>query len=608
MNAIVRLSFALALAVCAAAAPALAVADPIPEGPDAGKLAVYSGSPATANPVTATQPPRHPFMAPNGQSNLHDDAYQTDTYAWLGPLGRDMVKLDTFQTIGECASITFDSAGRLVTVCVSLNGPTLALFDPQTLDRLATFSLPPRQATGGGVNVFTSFAGGGYFYLDQHDRAVIPTTSHHIFVVAETPGPGFVRQGDYDLSAAIPSDDSIISALPDWSGRIWFASSNGVVGTVDQASGTIRKLDTGEPIGNSFAVDETGGVFIVTDAAMYRFDAAADGTPKMSWREGYANIGVAKPGQTEKGSGTTPTLMGRDYVSITDNANQMDVVVFKRARNVAGSRRVCTQPVFAAGASDTDQSLIGTDRSMVVENNFGYANVAATQNGGTTSPGLARVDINASGAGCHVVWNSSERAPSVVPKLSLGSGLVYTYTKDPQPDNSDAWYLTALDFGTGKTIYKRLGGEGLGHNNNYAPIIIGKTGNLYVGVLGGLVMIRDRVPPTAGSNHGGTSAGGSTSSLRLSLTLRYRSGRSRNGRRCAAGNVTATLGGSDRGRVRYVDFSLGRTRLGRDRSTPFRTRVRRSALRAGDIYRVRARAKLRGDGTATRTRAFRACL
>ena len=52
--------------------------------------------------------------------------------------------------------------------------------------------------------------------------------------------------------------------------------------------------------------------------------------------------------------------MGRDYVSITDNADPMDVVVLKRARRVKGSRTVCTQPVFAKGASATDNSLIGT--------------------------------------------------------------------------------------------------------------------------------------------------------------------------------------------------------------------------------------------------------
>ena len=106
-------------------------------------------------------------------------------------------------------------------------------------------------------------------------------------------------------------------------------------------------------------------------------------------------------------------------MSITDNADPMDVVVYKRARTVSGSRLVCTQPVFTKGASDTDQSLIGTDTSMVVENNYGYSGPSATQNGGTTAPGLARVDIDADGNGCHTVWTSQERAPSVVPKLSL---------------------------------------------------------------------------------------------------------------------------------------------------------------------------------------------
>jgi outer membrane protein assembly factor BamB len=105
--------------------------------------------------------------------------------------------------------------------------------------------------------------------------------------------------------------------------------------------------------------------------------------------------------------------------------------------------------------------------------------------------GVERVDINPDGRGCTKVWHSDERAPSVVPKLSRGNGLVYVYTKDPQPDGSDTWYLTAIDFGTGQTIYKRLAGEGLGYNNHYAPITIAQDGTVYVGVLGGLVRIAD---------------------------------------------------------------------------------------------------------------------
>jgi hypothetical protein len=77
----------------------------------------------------------------------------------------------------------------------------------------------------------------------------------------------------------------------------------------------------------------------------------------------------------------------------------------------------------------------------------------------------------------------------VVPKLSLAAGVVYTYTKGT--DSSDPWFLTTLDFRTGKTIYKALAGSGIGYNNNYAPVTLGPDGTAYVGTLGGLVALRD---------------------------------------------------------------------------------------------------------------------
>jgi hypothetical protein len=365
------------------------------------------------------------------------------------------------------------------------------MLDPRTLQVLAAMDLPPRNPS---ANPFQDFSSGGYFYLDAGDRAVISAANRHILVVGETGGasnPGFTLERDYDVTGAVPDGDTLISALPDWTGLIWFASRQGVVGTVDPSTGAVQSLDTGEAIGNSFAVDATGGVFIVTDAAMYRFDRGADGAPQVTWRATYPNIGVAKPGQTEKGSGTTPTLIGDNYVTITDNADPMDVLVYKRGANVSGRRLVCSQPVFSAGASDTDQSLIATGRSIIVENNYGYTGPAATMNGGVTAPGIERIDLSNGGTGCHAVWLSDERAPSVVPKVSLHAGLVYTYSKPPRADDTDAWYLTALDFRTGKTAWSRLAGTGFGYNNNYAPVTIGPDGTAYVGVLGGLVRFED---------------------------------------------------------------------------------------------------------------------
>jgi hypothetical protein len=465
---------------------------PIPEGPERDDFPTFIGSPATPNPVSAPEPPRHPFMAPNGRSNIHNDAYMTDTYKVSGPLGHNMVRRSTYQQ-AECASLTFDRLNRIVAICVGLEGPRLAMFRARSLDLLATFPLPPRSPGGG--DPFTDFSGGGYFYLDNQDRAVIPTNNRHVWIVGETTssaGPGFALERDYDLSSTVPSGDKLFSVLPDWSGLIWFVSQGGIVGTIKPDDGRIKALPTNEEITNSFAVDETGGVYIVTDVALYRFDARPNGTPQMTWRRVYRNSGIKKPGQVDAGSGTTPTLMGSRYVAITDNADPMNIVVYRRAKQVAGSRLVCVQPVFQKGAGATDNSLIGTDRSMIVENNYGYSGPTATTDGRTTSPGLERVDIKEDLSGCRTVWRSSERAPSVVPKLSLANGLVYTYTKPEDPNGTDAWYFTAISFHKGTTVYKKLAGTGLGFNNHYAPVSIGPDGTAYVGALGGLVLLRDR--------------------------------------------------------------------------------------------------------------------
>ncbi len=492
---VTRLVLACLLAAgLAGAVPVAASAASIPSVPSAPGPA-FTGFPATSRPVYYAAPPVDPFMAPDGLSNIHDDAYMSNTYEGPGPLGDGISVTSTFLA-ADCASVTFDAQGRIVSVCVSPTGPTLEMLDPRTLATLATYALPGRNLLSTKtLNLFQDFGGGGYFYLDNLDQAVIPTTSRHIEIVGETGTggrPGFSLVHDYDVSGAVPSDDEITSVLPDWHGLLWFESFDGIVGTVNPATGAVHAVDTHEETENSFAV-AAHGVYIVTIKALYRWRANAAGEPVMAWRSAYANSGIHKPGQVDAGSGTTPLLMGKGYVAITDNADPMDIVVLKRAVRVKGSRVVCVTPVFTQGASDTENSLIGTARSMIVENNYGYSGPTATEEGATTAAGLERVDVNADGRGCHVVWRSSEIAPTVVPKLSLSNGLVYTYTKPANPD--DPWYLTTLSFSTGATVWSERAGDGLGYNNNYAPVTLGPDGTAYVGTLGGLVEFRDATPP-----------------------------------------------------------------------------------------------------------------
>jgi hypothetical protein len=191
------------------------------------------------------------------------------------------------------------------------------------------------------------------------------------------------------------------------------------------------------------------------------------------------------------------------FVNITDNADPMDVVVYRTAAHptalvrrhgrrvrVGARRLVCRVPVFARGASDTENSIIAAGRAMIVENNFGYTGPAAVMGGRRTVPGFARVDLKRSGTGCRLVWtNRVLAAPTVVPKLSLANGLIYTYTKPMGV--TDPWYWTAIDFRTGRMVFEQLAGQGAGANNNYAGIAVSRAGTAYVGVLSGIELMRD---------------------------------------------------------------------------------------------------------------------
>ncbi|MFD3539866.1 hypothetical protein ACFWUQ_10240 [Streptomyces sp. NPDC058662] len=493
-------------------------AEEIPKAPGHRLVSHYDGSPAAPAPLPGEAPPQHPFLAPNGRSGMHSDAAGSATSPWSGPLGRNpqVTSARIAALGGECATATFDSAGRLVTVCGTFSGFKVKLLEPRTLATLAEYQLPQRSSTVEAVTsldfskILKDTSGGAYFYLDHQDRAVLADSRRHILRLSHTRhadgGPRFEVEDDWDLTGHVPHDcatwtdvrpsgtcDPVTSVMPDWDGRIWWVTRHGRVGTVDPATSLIRSVRLpGEEIQNSFSVARDG-VSIVTDHALYSFRAAADGTPEVQWRETYDRGTAAKPGSVNQGSGTTPDLFGDGYVAITDNADdRMNVLVYRRGTDVeAGRRLVCAVPVFGAGASTTDNSLITWGNSIVVENNYGYEDPTTVLFGRSVVGGAARIDVRADGSGCDRVWQSDVRAPSVVPKLSTANGLLYFYEKDPNPWGIDAWYLTAVDFRTGERRWRRLTGTGPLYDNNWAPITLGPDGTAYIGVFNGIVAVRD---------------------------------------------------------------------------------------------------------------------
>ena len=239
---------------------------------------------------------QNPFMAPNNVSEIHLNAYQTDTFSTLGPASAPS------QTVQErliwppsqiAGTIAVNSSGQILTIRVgpsptssgtSSGDETLLLIDPVTLKVLAEAILPNRPSDNGTV----SFTGGGYFYLNNLDQVVCVTANQQIRIYS-VQNDQFALDQTYDLSAAINNSSDILnSVLPDSSGNLWFITEQGDVGYVNPTTGSINITNIRDVPGanpsetdtKSFATDGQGGVYVVSDYALYRFQVGSNGAPQ----------------------------------------------------------------------------------------------------------------------------------------------------------------------------------------------------------------------------------------------------------------------------------------------------------------------------------------
>lgn len=464
----------------------------------------------------------HPFMAAPGRAAMHGDAASSDVHAFASPLGNDpQVRTRRGSPFfgGLCATVTFDREGNLVALCSSGVKLALLLLAPRSLEHLASYPLPGRPSTFAALvhrdieKIMSDTSGGAYFYLDNEDRVVLADSQQRIQRIGHRKNAGgnweFYQDAVWDLSQQVPHDcfnwnnwfpagecDPMTAVMPDHGGLIWWVTRKGRIGTLNTDNGIVRVMQLQkEEIQNGFSVADDG-VYIVSDHAMYGLQARPDGMPSILWHETYDRGSSRKIGSINQGSGTTPTLVGGDFVSITDNADgRINLLVYKRRASVMGKRLVCKLPLFEHNASATDNSAIGFNRTLMVENNAGYRNAFDQSDWSAPKGGITRIDIREDASGCDVMWQSDERSPSTVAKMSSQTGLAYYYTFDQQLDKQGEqqiqWYLTAIDVNSGETRFKIATGTGRNFDNNWAPITLGPDGTAYVGVLGGLVAVWD---------------------------------------------------------------------------------------------------------------------
>ncbi|MCP4630420.1 MAG: hypothetical protein GY850_43960, partial [bacterium] len=138
------------------------------------------------NPLPHLPVPQHPFLAPNDKSNMHNDAYMSDTYEVSGPLGLNpKITLTRYAktTTNLCVTITFDRKGRILTVNARPDAYHLLLLDPNTLKELASYPLSPLHKDDPLRRNFKDTSGGAYFVLDHQDRVLLAEADNTIRVI-----------------------------------------------------------------------------------------------------------------------------------------------------------------------------------------------------------------------------------------------------------------------------------------------------------------------------------------------------------------------------------------------------------------------------------------
>jgi len=455
-------------------------------------------------------PPQNPATATNGVATMHGDSASSDTTPDAGP-GTGAVTSSRTALASACPTVVIGSDGYPVTLCTTIFGqtPTVHLLDPRTGADLASLSL----AKG---NLF----GGVYTYLDNGDDLVVVDGDDNLLRI----GHHLRSDGDWSLTvdqstslaSAVPAGDSVVGLSPGWDGKVWFATQGGVVGTVDTTTGTVRALalPAGEQVDNSIST-VPGYTAVATDHALYLLTEAADGTPQIDWRAPYDRGPGRKPGQLSWGTGATPSFFGpgngTEYVTITDNAAPHEnLLVFDTtgAPGPVGSAtpstpvQVCATPVLTQyPQSGTEDAVIASGRSVFVTDTYGYPYPALPSGAPASVPssasfqgGMTRVDVNADGDGCSVVWNSD--VPSAaLPRLSLGDDRIYTVTATGPmglagSDTFAGYHYAVVDPATGQELSSSLLGIGLLDNPLQMTGTTGPDGTLYQGTETGVVEVR----------------------------------------------------------------------------------------------------------------------
>lgn len=477
------------------------------------------------------EPPHNPFLADSAWPMTHRNPYVQASSPLPGPtsasaLGAPRYTAGGFINITQAMSAPY-SDGSIVAWGSSMSNVYKTLVSPTKLSRVDRVKKPDA------VNLANATTG-AYTLLDKDNTFFVPAAGKLYAYTDSESGNAHSKiqlARTFTLPTTIlhdtPQQDPIVGINMTWDGYLALATKRGTVMVVKRDFSEYHFLQlssgNGEEISNSIAVDERGGIYVVSSQAMYRVqwtgtELSTDNATG-AWRSSYENgANVQVPGRLGAGSGSTPTLMGvgdqDKFVVITDGQQVTHLVLFWRDEIPADwqpiapgkDRRIAAEiPVDygnpAIARSVSEQSvLVSGYGAVVVNNDYGVTQqssqplmanflnglVVLLSNTPRYAPyGVEKFAWNPVTRKVDVAWvNTSISCPNGIPTMSTATQMFYCVGQ-----RKGVWNIEGLDWNTGASVfYKPLSTLPI-HNSFYASTQIGPWGDIWSGTTTGVMQI-----------------------------------------------------------------------------------------------------------------------
>lgn len=496
--------------------------------------------------------PYNPWLADSAWPQMHGGAWQQGSTTATGP-----------DSASQLGSPQFVSTGliniALLQTPVYPNGKRA--YWGGTVDTIYKVAVVNGQlkkissmSRSGGTlaNVATPFAGA--YTAVRYDNTYLTGAKRTLLAYRDT-NPGDINSSislykSYVIPTSVVPDpgaltpDHITGMSVLFDGNIAVVTRFGHVGVVDIESGRshFRKVGTHskggqQKISNSIAVNGTGGIFVVSNEEMYRFQWQKGSSWETSalrspvddpdcldcWRQPYP-VAEQAPGTLGDGSGSTPSLMGPggEYVVITDGSKVTNLTVYRTGRLASGQQRQVDaipvnfgDPNRAKTASEQSVAVSGYGMAVVSNdyrdiNNIGddipfftkplidtLLSLPALQNIATARVtlmgygpkhqpwGVQKFSFDPARSELKSDWVRNDvSCPNSVPIMSEGSRRFYCVGA-----KNLTWTIESLNWDDGQNHSRKYLGILPRYNSFYAPTEVADDGGIIYGSVDGVVYL-----------------------------------------------------------------------------------------------------------------------